>query len=215
MDVKIGLEIHVPIKTKEKLFCNCKADYYNCSEPNVNICPICTGMPGIKPNPINKEGLIAVIIIAKMLNCEISEKIFIKRKHYDYPDLPSGYQRTSEPIGTNGKLNNVRILEVHIEEDPGKYDLNYKRVDYNRSGTVLAEIVTAPDMHSPEEARNFLKELINLVKYSNKVVDVGGIMRVDVNVSIEGGNRVEIKNINSLRGIVKALTYEISRQKSL
>lgn len=215
MNVKIGLEIHIPIKTKQKLFCDCPANYYEVSEANVNICPVCTGMPGIKPYPINSEGLEAVVMLAKLLNCKINEKIFVKRKHYDYPDLPSGYQRTSEPIGVDGRLNNVGIWEVHIEEDPGKYDLNYKRVDYNRSGTVLAEIVTAPDMHSPEEARNFLKELVNLVKYTNRTVDVGGIMRVDVNISIEGGARVEIKNINSQRGMVKALKYEILRQKNL
>jgi len=172
-------------------------------------------MPGIKPYPINLEGLKSVVMLAKLLNCKINEKIFVKRKHYNYPDLPSGYQRTSEPIGVDGNLNNVRILEVHIEEDPGKYDLNYRRVDYNRSGTVLAEIVSAPDMHSPEEARNFLKELINLVKYTNRTVDVGGVMRADVNVSIEGGARVEIKNVNSQKGMVKALKYEILRQKNL
>ncbi len=214
-DVKIGLEIHIPIKTKEKLFCDCPTNYYEISEPNVNICPVCTGMPGIKPYPLNSEGLKSVVMLAKLLNCKINEKIFVKRKHYNYPDLPSGYQRTSEPIGVDGNLNNVGIWEVHIEEDPGKYDLNYRRVDYNRSGTVLAEIVSAPDMHSPEEARNFLKELINLVKYTNRTVDVGGVMRADVNVSIEGGARVEIKNVNSQKGMVKALKYEILRQKNL
>jgi len=213
--VKIGLEVHIPIKTKQKLFCDCPANYYEVAEPNVNICPVCTGMPGSKPHPMNLEGLEAVVMIAKLLNCKINKRIFVKRKHYNYPDLPSGYQRTSEPIGENGNLNNVRIWEIHIEEDPGQYNLNYKWVDYNRSGTVLAEVVTAPDMHSPEEARNFLKELINLVKYTNKTVDVGGTMRADVNVSIEGGARVEIKNINSLKGIVKALKYEILRQKNL
>jgi len=214
-NVKIGLEIHIPIKTKQKLFCDCPTNYYEISEPNVSVCPVCTGMPGIKPYPINSEGLESVVMLAKLLNCKINEKIFVKRKHYNYPDLPSGYQRTSEPLGVDGNLNNIGIWEVHIEEDPGKYDLNYKRVDYNRSGTVLAEIVSAPDMHSPEEARNFLKELINLVKYTNRTVEVGGVMRADVNVSIEGGARVEIKNVNSIKGMVKALKYEILRQKNL
>ncbi|MDI6730728.1 MAG: Asp-tRNA(Asn)/Glu-tRNA(Gln) amidotransferase subunit GatB [Candidatus Altarchaeum sp.] len=214
-DVKIGLEIHIPIKTKQKLFCDCPTNYYEVSEPNVNVCPVCTGMPGIKPHPVNSEGLESVVMLAKLLNCKINEKIFVNRKHYNYPDLPSGYQRTSEPIGVDGNLNDVGIWEVHIEEDPGKYDLNYRRVDYNRSGTVLAEIVSAPDMHSPEEARNFLKELINLVKYTKRTVDIGGVMRADVNVSIEGGARVEIKNVNSQKGMVKALKYEILRQKNL
>jgi len=214
-NVKIGLEIHIPVKTKQKLFCDCPANYYEISEPNVYVCPICTGMPGIKPYPINSEGLHSVIMFAKLLNCKINEKIFVKRKHYDYPDLPSGYQRTSEPIGVDGNLNNIGIWEIHIEEDPGNYDLNYRRVDYNRSGTVLAEIVTAPDMHSPEEARNFLKDLLNLIKYTNRNVDVGGIIRADVNISIEGGARVEIKNVNSIKGMVKALKYEILRQKNL
>jgi len=214
-NVKIGLEIHIPIKTKQKLFCDCPTNYYEISEPNISICPVCTGMPGIKPHPINSKGLESVIMLAKLLNCKINPKIFIKRKHYNYPDLPSGYQRTSEPIGVDGNLGAVGIWEVHIEEDPGKYDLNYKRVNYNRSGTVLAEIVSAPDMHSPEEARNFLKEVINLVKYTNRTVDIGGVMRADVNVSIEGGAKVEIKNVNSQKGIVKALKYEILRQKNL
>ncbi|OQX18957.1 MAG: glutaminyl-tRNA synthase (glutamine-hydrolyzing) subunit B [Candidatus Altiarchaeales archaeon A3] len=214
-NIKIGLEIHIPIKTKQKLFCDCKTNYHEISEPNVNVCPVCTGMPGIKPYPINSEGLSSAIMLAKLLNCKLNEKIFVKRKHYNYPDLPSGYQRTSEPIGVDGNLNNIGIWEVHIEEDPGKYDLNYKRVDYNRSGTVLAEIVTAPDMHSPEEARNFFKDLVNLAKYTNKIVETGGVMRADVNVSIEGGARVEIKNVNSIKGMVKALKYEILRQKNL
>ncbi|MFH1125885.1 MAG: Asp-tRNA(Asn)/Glu-tRNA(Gln) amidotransferase subunit GatB, partial [Candidatus Altiarchaeota archaeon] len=138
-----------------------------------------------------------------------------KRKHYDYPDLPSGYQRTSEPIGKEGVLNEVHLWEVHLEEDPGRYDLDSGRVDYNRSGVPLIEIVTAPEMKSAEDARNFLKEIINLLKYTERIVDVGGVMRADVNISIEGGAKVEIKNINSVRGAFKAIGFEIIRQKGL
>jgi len=215
-EVKIGLEIHVPLKTKEKLYCNCPTNYYEIKEPNVNTCEVCTGMPGAKPYPMNEEALKTTIMIAKLLNCEIvNENIFIKRKHYDYPDLPSGYQRTSEPIGVNGNLNNVKIWEVHLEEDPGRYDLATGMVDYNRSGVPLVEIVTAPDMHSAEEVRNFLKELLNLLEYTERIIEVGGVMRADVNISLKGGAKVEIKNINSIRGAYKAIHYEILRQKNL
>ena len=155
---KIGLEIHVPLKTKQKLFCNCRTNYYAVDEANINTCPVCTGMPGSKPHPLNEYSLKTVIMIARLLNCKvIDENIFVKRKHYNYPDLPSGYQRTSEPIGKDGMLNNVGIWEVHLEEDPGRYDLATGKVDYNRSGVPLIEIVTAPDMHSAEEARNLLR----------------------------------------------------------
>ncbi|VVB50817.1 Aspartyl/glutamyl-tRNA(Asn/Gln) amidotransferase subunit B [uncultured archaeon] len=216
VSVTIGVEVHVPLKTQQKLFCSCPTNYYELETPNVNVCPVCTGMPGSKPYPINESAIETVVMIAELLNCEIEkENIFIKRKHYNYPDLPSGYQRTSEPIGKKGKLNGIGLWEVHIEEDPGRYDLDSGRVDYNRSGCPLIEIVSAPEMHSPEEMRNFLKELTNLLKYTGRVADVGGIMRADVNISIEGGSKVEIKNINSVHGAYKAVLYEIVRQKSL
>jgi aspartyl-tRNA(Asn)/glutamyl-tRNA(Gln) amidotransferase subunit B len=214
--VKIGLEIHVPLKTEEKLYCCCPTNYYEIEEPNVNTCEVCTGMPGAKPFPINEKALETTVMIAKLLNCKtIKENIFVKRKHYNYPDLPSGYQRTSEPIGRDGELNKVKIWEVHLEEDPGRYDLSSGRVDYNRSGVPLVEIVTAPDLHSPEEVRNFLKELLNLLEYTERVIEVGGVMRADVNISLEGGAKVEIKNINSIKGAYKAIRYEILRQKNL
>jgi aspartyl-tRNA(Asn)/glutamyl-tRNA(Gln) amidotransferase subunit B len=214
--VKIGLEIHVPLNTRQKLFCSCPTNYYEVEEPNINICPVCTGMPGAKPYPINESALESAVMIARLLNCKtIKEGVFVKRKHYDYPDLPSGYQRTSEPVGTDGELAGVGIWEVHLEEDPGRYDLSTGRVDYNRSGVPLVEIVTAPDMKSPEDARNFLRELMNLLKYTERIIDVGGVMRADVNISIEGGLRVEIKNINSVKGAYKAIKYEIMRQVNL
>lgn len=216
LGVKIGLEIHVPLKTKQKLFCDCSAKYYEETEPNVNICPVCTGMPGAKPYPINNSAVETVLMIARLLDCEIKpKKTFVKRKHYDYPDLPSGYQRTSEPFGVMGKLGSVGLWEVHLEEDPGRYDLASGRVDYNRSGAPLVEIVTAPDMKSPEDVRNFLKELINLLRYTERIVDVGGVIRMDVNISLAGGAKVEIKNINSVKGAYKAIQYEIIRQKNM
>ena len=216
INVKIGLEIHVPLKTRQKLFCTCKTNYYEIDDANVNTCPVCTGMPGSKPHPLNESALETVVMIARLLNCKVSEEnIFVKRKHYNYPDLPSGYQRTSEPVGKEGELNGVNIWEVHLEEDPGRYDLASGRVDYNRSGVPLIEIVTAPDMKNAEDARNFLKELVNLLRYTERIADVCGVMRADVNISIQGGAKVEIKNINSVRGAFKAIGFEIIRQKGL
>jgi aspartyl-tRNA(Asn)/glutamyl-tRNA(Gln) amidotransferase subunit B len=216
VNVKIGLEIHVPLKTGQKLFCGCPTNYWEAVEPNVNTCPVCTGMPGAKPYPLNGQVLETAVLVAELLNCRvIKDNVFVKRKHYDYPDLPSGYQRTSEPVGVDGRLGDVGIWEVHLEEDPGRYDLKTGYVDYNRSGVPLIEIVTAPDMKSPEDVRRFLRELVNLLKYTERIVDVGGVMRADVNISIEGGAKVEIKNINSVAGAFKALQYEIIRQKNM
>ncbi len=216
LNVKVGLEVHVPLKTGQKLFCDCPTEYYEANQPNINTCPVCTGMPGAKPFPINEDALKSAIMIARLLNCETkTNNVFVKRKHYSYPDLPSGYQRTSEPVGVNGKLSGVGIWEVHLEEDPGRYDPGTGRVDYNRSGVPLVEIVTAPDMKSAEDVRNFMRELMNLLGYTDRVMDVGGVIRVDVNISLKGGARVEIKNINSVRGAYKAIKYEIIRQKNL
>lgn len=216
LGVKIGLEIHVPLKTSQKLFCDCPTDYYMDVEPNESTCPVCTGMPGAKPYAVNGRAIESALMIARLLECEIKpQNIFVKRKHYDYPDLPSGYQRTSEPFGVEGKLGSVGLWEVHLEEDPGRYDLASGRVDYNRSGVPLVEIVTAPDMKSPEDVRGFLRELMNLLRYTERIVDVGGVVRMDVNISLAGGAKVEIKNINSVKGAYKAIQYEIIRQKNM
>ena len=134
------------------------------------------------------------------------------RKNYDYPDLPSGYQRTSIPIGINGELNGIRIREIHVEEDPGQYKPDRGTVNFNRSGIPLVEIVTEPDIKSPEEARKFLNELIRVLQYSGGARGEG-TMRADVNISINGGNRVEMKNINSIKGAYRALIFERNRQK--
>jgi aspartyl-tRNA(Asn)/glutamyl-tRNA(Gln) amidotransferase subunit B len=212
--MKCGLEIHVQLKTDSKLFCDCPTNYKEASA-NTNICPVCLNQPGAKPFPTNEKALENALIIALMLNCKIDKNItYFMRKHYDYPDLPSGYQRTSVPIGYEGDLNGIRIREIHMEEDPGQFKPDFGIVDFNRSGIPLIEIVTEPDMHSPEEAREFLKELIRVLNYSECARGEGS-MRADVNISLEGGNRAEIKNINSIKGAYKALKFEMIRQKNL
>ena len=193
-----GLEIHVQLETESKLFCDCPMN-----------------QPGAKPHPTNEKALENALMIALMLNCEIDQDvIYFMRKHYDYPDLPSGYQRTSVPIGINGELNGIRIREIHAEEDPGQFKPDRGTVNFNRSGIPLVEIVTEPDIKSPEEARNFLKELIRVLQYSGGARGEG-TMRADVNISINGGNRVEMKNVNSIKGAYKALKFELVRQKNL
>jgi len=215
-EIKIGLEIHVPLKSMQKLFCECPTNYAEIDEANTLTCPICTAMPGIKPMPINKEALDSVIAIARLLDCKVvTDNIFMKRKHYDYPDLPKGYQITSEPIGIEGRFMDVGIWEVHLEEDPGQYNLQKGTVDYNRSGVPLAEIVSAPDIRTPEQARQFLRELLLVLEYSGRIHEVGGVIRADVNVSIAGGPRTEVKNVNSIRSVVKALEYEIARKTKM
>ena len=209
-----GLEIHVQLETDSKLFCDCPTNYQE-SPANTNVCPVCLNQPGAKPYPTNEKAIENALMISLMLNCKIDKNFtYFMRKHYDYPDLPSGYQKTSVPIGYDGELNGVRIHEIHMEEDPGQYKPDKGIVDFNRSGIPLIEIVTEPDMHSPEEARNFLKELIRVLEYSGGARGEG-TMRADVNVSINGGNRVEMKNINSIKGAYKALKFEVVRQKNL
>jgi aspartyl-tRNA(Asn)/glutamyl-tRNA(Gln) amidotransferase subunit B len=221
--VKIGLEIHVPLKTGKKLFCDCPTSYHDGGEPNTLTCEICTGMPGVKPRPTNARAVEAVITISHLLNCSVPErKIFMKRKHYNYPDLPKGYQITSEPIGEKGKFvfqdgsfGDIGIWEAHLEEDPGQYNLSKGIVDYNRSGVPLIEIVTAPDITSAEQARAFMKELVRMLEYSDLILGGAGIIRADVNVSINGGNRCEVKNVNSIKSIHRAIEHEIARQDAL
>ncbi|MGB9978847.1 Asp-tRNA(Asn)/Glu-tRNA(Gln) amidotransferase subunit GatB [Methanobacterium sp.] len=212
--MKCGLEIHVQLETDSKLFCDCRTNYQD-APANTNICFVCLNQPGAKPYPPNEDAVNGAIKIALMLGCKIAEnETYFMRKHYDYPDLSSGYQRTSIPIGYEGNLNGIRIREVHLEEDPGQYKPDLGVVDFNRSGISLIEIVTEPDMTSPEEARTFLRELIRVLEYSGSARGEG-TMRADVNISLEGGKRAEIKNINSIKGAYKALKYEIVRQKNL
>lgn len=212
--MKIGFEVHLQLRTEKKLYCDCPTNYAEVP-PNTNVCPICTGMPGAKPMRPNRAAVEAAVEISLMLGCRIQtgRPLYIQRKHYDYPDLPSGYQRTSLPLALEGSLEGVRIREVHLEEDPGQYDPVSGSVDFNRSGIPLVEIVTEPDLRSPEEARRFLRSLTRVLEYTGRVrPEAGGAMRVDVNVSLEGGGRVEVKNINSVKGAYRALKFELQRQ---
>lgn len=214
--VKIGLEIHEQLDTESKLFCSCPTDYRDV-EPNKSICPVCTGQPGSKPFGVNEKALNAAIKIAIALNCKIVENkpVQMRRKHYVYPDLPSGYQRTSESIGVDGSLGSVRIHEVHLEEDPGRFFLREGFVDLNRSGTPLVEITTDPVFDSPAHAREWLEKLSSILDYLDVTKKEEGTMRIDANISLNNGNKVEIKNINSFRNVEKALTFEITRQEDL
>ena len=215
--LKIGLEIHGYLLTKEKLFCRCKAEHgLKKVSPNVNICPICCGYPGSKPMLPNSEAIKKIIQIGLMLNCKINPRFLWQRKHYDWPDLPKGYQTTisgsySIPVGQEGEFLGIKIREVHLEEDPAKWNPEDGCVDYNRSGMPLVEIVTEPDFHSAEQVSLWLKQLILTLSYI-KVLDKDSGIKADVNVSIYG-DRTEIKNVNSISSIVSAINYEIKRQE--
>ncbi len=207
--VKIGLEIHGYINTKEKLFCKCKSAHgLKISGPNINICPICTP---------NKNAVDKSIQIALILGCKINEKLQWFRKHYDWPDLPKGYQNTLSgphaiPIGEKGNFLGIGIIECHLEEDPAAWNPQTGEIDYNRSGSPLIEIVTKPDFNSSEQVIEWLRKLIVTLNYI-KAIDKNAGIKADVNVSIEKGARVEIKNINSLKKIKRAIDYEFERQK--
>jgi aspartyl-tRNA(Asn)/glutamyl-tRNA(Gln) amidotransferase subunit B len=228
MKVKIGLEIHCRLETKSKLFCSCSTDYED-REANENTCPICLGFPGSKPKA-NKEAIKKALMIAKALNCEIANEMFFSRKSYFYPDLPKNFQITQYeiPLAKNGFLEiankKIRIRRVHLEEDPAKLihvgksiaEASYVLIDYNRSGIPLVEIVTEPDFESTKEVREFLSKLSSILEHLG-VYDASkeASMRIDANISIEGGERIEIKNITGFANAEKALNYEIVRQCNL
>ena len=222
MDYKptIGLEIHVELKTKTKMFCSCLNDPLE-KEPNVNICPVCTAQPGSLP-VINEEAIHSVIKTGLALNCKINEKTWFERKNYFYPDLPKGYQisQYEAPICSDGKLNGIKIRRVHLEEDVGKsiHDRgDYSLVDYNRAGVPLMELVTEPDIHSAEQAKNFAQDLQLILRYLG-ISDADmekGQMRVEANISLNMGKKVEVKNLNSFKSVEKAIEYEIERQKEV
>ena len=232
LKVIIGLEIHCQLNTKTKLFCGCSADFRD-DAPNTHVCPICLGLPGALPK-LNKQAVIYALKVAKALNLEISEVSEFSRKNYFYPDLPKGYQisQYDKPIALRGKMTVdddeghekvIRITRIHLEEDPGRLvhkisrdRAGYTLVDYNRSSIPLIEIVTEPDLSSPKEARRFLNKLRATLEYLD-VFDgeKEGSIRVDANISLEGHNRVECKNISSYKGVEKALTFEITRQRNL
>ena len=229
---KIGLEIHCQLtKLESKLFCSCKANYRE-FQPNTNICPVCMGIPGSLPL-LNKSAVEKATLIAMALDCNTPSKIAFFRKNYFYPDLPKNFQITqlnaygNTSIGWEGKISvgdaKIRIRRIQLEEDPGRiiYEGATEKtkltlVDYNRAGTPLVEIVTEPDFENPHQVREFLIILSDLLENLN-VSDPGleGAMRADANVSIEGGSKVEIKNIGSFHDLEKAVHFEITRQQSL
>jgi aspartyl-tRNA(Asn)/glutamyl-tRNA(Gln) amidotransferase subunit B len=229
---KIGLEIHCQLTHLEsKLFCSCKANYRE-FEINENICPICMGLPGSLPR-LNQEAVKKATIIAMALNCTTPEKIAFFRKNYFYPDLPKNFQITQlniygdTSVGGSGSImvgdKKIRITRIQLEEDPGRliYEGSSSKnqltlVDYNRAGTPLVEIVTEPDFESPKQVREFLNILSDLLENLG-VSDpsLEGAMRADTNISIEGGKKVEVKNIGSFHDLEKAAHFEITRQNSL
>jgi aspartyl-tRNA(Asn)/glutamyl-tRNA(Gln) amidotransferase subunit B len=231
-EVVIGLEVHAQLKTKSKIFAPDKNEFGQ--EPNSLTSPITLGMPGVLP-VLNKEVVNMGILTGLALNCEIPARCKFDRKQYFYPDLPKGYQisQYDEPICVNGYLDikgkRIGITRAHLEEDAGKLvhagadglaGSSYSLVDLNRAGTPLLEIVSEPDMRSSEEARNYMEELRNIVRYIG-VCDGNleeGSMRCDANISImpkgskEFGTRAEIKNVNSFSALQRAIEYEIDRQ---
>jgi aspartyl-tRNA(Asn)/glutamyl-tRNA(Gln) amidotransferase subunit B len=225
----IGLETHVQLKTKSKMWCGCANQYG--SEPNTNVCPVCLGMPGVLPVP-NDEALRLTVLTGYLLNCEIPRFAKFDRKSYFYPDAPKNYQLTQydKPSTQNGfvefefgeKISRVRITRAHLEEDVGKsfhFDRN-SGVDFNRAGVPLMEIVSEPDITSADMAYEYLNALKDILIYGN-VSDCDmekGMVRCDVNISVrpvgtkELGAKIEIKNMNSFSGVRRAAEYEIARQ---
>tara|TARA_X000001036_G_scaffold279217_1_gene259349 strand:- start:321 stop:1790 length:1470 start_codon:yes stop_codon:yes gene_type:complete len=231
----IGLEVHVQLNTNSKMFCSCSGSYQEI-EPNSLVCEVCLGLPGSLPS-VNIQAVKSAIKLGLSLGCKISEVTKFDRKNYVYPDLMKGYQisQFDMPIATNGKINienksskiisSIRINRVHMEEDVAKLIHNELNdsvfMDLNRSGMPLLEVVTEPDFRSSEEAENYLIKLQSIVRY----LGIGtanmeeGSFRCDANVSIrEKGTKglnekVEIKNMNRIKAVARAIEYEISRQK--
>ncbi len=223
--VKIGIEVHAQLSTDTKLFCRCSTKDAN---PNENVCPVCLGLPGVLP-VLNRKAVDYAIKASLALNCKIHNVSIFARKHYFYPDLPKGYQITQydKPLATDGwiKINSkkIRIRRVHLEEDAGKliHEIDKSYVDFNRCGVPLIEIVTEPDISSPEEAVLYLKKLQLILRYL-KVSDADmekGNFRCEPNVSVtigeEEGVRTEIKNLNSFKAVKEAIQQAIARQKQM
>lgn len=221
----IGLEVHVELKTQRKIFCDCESRFGG--EPNTRVCPICYGMPGALPR-LSLETVELAVRAGIVLGCRINKESTFDRKNYYYPDLPKGYQITQyrTPICSGGGVpigeRTVGLERIHIEEDAGKliHRDGVTLVDYNRCGVPLIEIVSLPEMHTPDEAKAYLNSLRKLLTYSG-VSDCKmneGSLRCDVNVSVhrkgsgERGKRCELKNLNSVNFVGRALEYEIERQ---
>ena len=230
----IGLEVHAELLTKSKMFCGCEVVDSITAKPNRYICPVCTGQPGALP-VLNKKAVELAIRVGLALGCEIHTESIFARKNYFYPDLPKGYQisQYDQPLATDGKIRieteagikDVRIRRVHLEEDTGKltHADGSSFIDYNRSGVPLLEIVTEPDLRSPEEAKVYATKLHAILRYLG--VNSGdmekGVIRFEANVSVrEAGSdqlntRTEIKNLNSFRALTQATEYEIKRQTEI
>jgi len=230
-EIVVGLETHIQLNTETKIFCSCKADSWG-AESNTNICPVCSGLPGVLP-VLNAEAVHKGALLAAAMHAEINPISYFDRKNYFYPDLPKGYQITQfdEPIGKGGYLDvhmpdgstrRVHIHKLHLEEDAGKtiIEAGQRLVDFNRCGVPLVEMVTEPDLHSGEEAAQYLTELRQLLRWIGvSEADMErGHLRCDANVSIrEAGSTVlntktEIKNMNSIDSIRQAITLEAQRQ---
>ncbi len=231
-EVVIGLEVHVQLNTKTKIFCNCSTEFG--APPNTHVCPVCMGQPGVLP-VLNEVVLEKAVKAGLAMNCEIGRYSKFDRKNYFYPDLPKGYQisQFDYPIDgkgyldidlSDGSVRRIGITRAHLEEDAGKLmhveGASHSFVDLNRAGTPLLEIVSEPDMRSAEEAYYYLIGIRNVMKYIG-VSDVNmeeGSLRCDANISIRPmgeeklGTKVEIKNMNSFSGVRKAIDYEIERQ---
>ncbi len=229
----IGLETHIQLNTRTKIFCGCSADSWG-AEPNSNICPVCSGLPGVLPVP-NRAVVEKAVLLAQAMNAEVQQDSYFDRKNYFYPDLPKGYQITQydRPIATGGYLDvpmgdytrRVHIEKLHIEEDAGKTKLeNGERlIDFNRCGVPLIEMVTGPDLHTADEAAEYLIRLRQLLRW----LDVSEAnmekahLRADANVSIRVkgsevlNTKTEIKNVNSIEAVRTAIEKEINRQIKL
>ena len=227
----VGLEVHAQLLTKSKMFCSCGADYAS-ALPNTHVCPVCLGMPGVLP-VINRKAIEYTVMTALALNCTIPRYTKFDRKNYCYPDLMKGYQisQYDAPIGQNGWLTidskmakrRINITRVHLEEDVAKswHRGEYSLIDVNRAGIPLMETVSEPDIRSPEEARDYLVKLRNILRYLG--VSTGnmeeGSFRCDANISLRPSGskklftKVEIKNLNSFKAVYQSLKYEARRQR--
>jgi aspartyl-tRNA(Asn)/glutamyl-tRNA(Gln) amidotransferase subunit B len=234
----IGLEIHAELETESKMFCACPVVDAALAEPNMAVCPVCSGMPGVLP-VVNRRAVEYALRVALALKCEVNTTSIFARKNYFYPDLPKGYQisQYEQPLARHGKLailtsegeKIIRIRRVHLEEDTGKLThinkngQTYSLVDLNRAGVPLLEIVSEPDLHSAEDVRAYATGLRSILRYLG--VNSGdmqkGVIRIEPNVSVKPlgetslGTRVEIKNLNSFRALERSVDYEIHRQSEL